>query len=494
MLLTKTLKRNIVLIALFFSWTNFANASLEISEIMYSPESGSDYEWIEIYNNSSTSIDLNKYRFFHGETNSGPITLKSGDTSILQPSKYAIVAKSLADYSWLDFSDMVFSSYTLSLPDSGDNTYIAISDPDKTIIDYITYDISSGGSKASKSSLSKINGEWVSGIPTPGRSNQNTSNTNQNIDVVLNTSNTNDSGAVNTNSNNTNSSATQKEPEVLKISTKIISPKIAVAGIPFSFSSLTTTNRGETYAVGKNIWNFGDGRTSEVNSSGPFEYTYEYPGEYAMTLSYFNNYFLKQPDATSRIIIKVVASEISISSVGDNINPFIELENKSNYEITISSWIVTAGTHYFILPEGMILLPGKKIKLSPKITGFTGEDIKSVVITNINKEITASYPVAFKKPIQKSSSFIKQTTGNSVILDKAKTDSQFKDSQIINLNDLAANASGSGVDVSNGTYAFVGLIVLIGMGIAAFLIIKRKENKADYMESDIRPEDMTLVE
>ncbi|MCX6754354.1 MAG: lamin tail domain-containing protein [Candidatus Nomurabacteria bacterium] len=492
MFLTKTSKQNIILFTIFFSWVNFAYANIEISEIMYSPEGGSNYEWVEIYNNGSTPVDLNKYRFFHGETNSSPISLKSGSTSILQPSKYAVIAKSLSDYSWLNFSDMIFSSSALSLPDSGDNTYIAISDANKTILDYTTYDVANGGSKASKSSLSKINGEWGSGMPTPGRTNQ--SNTNPNTDAVTSTNSTSDTVYSNSNSISTSSNVSNKDSGVLKVTTKIISPKIVVAGIPFLFSSQTTTNKGDTYAFGKMVWNFGNGMINQVNGAGPFEYTYEYPGEYSMTLSYYSNNFNKQADATNRIIIKVVASEIYISSVGDETNPFIELENKSNYDITLSNWIVTAGTHYFIIPEGTTLLPGKKIKLSPKITGFTGEDIGSVVITNIKKEVIASYPTIAKKSVQKNSQFNNQKNDNPAILNEINNNSQSKDSQIINLNDLSANASQSGVDVSNGTYAFIGLTIIVGMGIAAFLMIKRKDNKADYVGSEIRPEDMSIVE
>lgn len=474
---------------MFFSFANLADASLEITEIMYSPESGADYEWVEIYNNGTTSIDLTKYRFFHGETNSGPLTLKNGENTILSPSNYAIIAKSFTDYSWIDFSGMIFSSSILSLPDSGDNTYIAISDPDKNIIDYILYDISLGGSKISKSSLSKINSEWQSGVPTPGKTNKSVNNTNQNNTEQEEIANTNYSNPV-----NKNSETTKKETEILKITTKILSPKIVVAGIPFSFSSLTTTNRGNTYAVGRFVWNFGDGRVSEVKVPGPFEYTYEYPGEYSMTLSYFDNNFTKQPDATNRIIIKVIPAEIFINSVGDNINPFIELENKSNYEITLSNWIITAGSHYFVIPEGTTLLPGKKIKLSPKITGFTGDDIKSVSIMNTNKELIATYPVEIKIPIQKNLPLSKTTNNKTNNYNNKNEDSLLKDSNIINLNELAASAAGPNVDVSKSTYAFIGLVLIIGIGIASFLLIKRKEKISDYMENDIRPEDMTIIE
>ena len=156
---------------MFFSVAKFADANIEITEIMYAPVTGSGYEWIEIYNNGSSSIDLNKNRFFHGTTNSGPLTLRNGSSTVLAPSEYAIIAKSMDEYSWLNFSGKILSASTLSLPDKIGNTYIAISDPNKKIIESVSYDPSKGGSKTSKSSLAKINGVWKSGIPTPGKEN-----------------------------------------------------------------------------------------------------------------------------------------------------------------------------------------------------------------------------------------------------------------------------------------------------------------------------------
>jgi hypothetical protein len=181
------------IIIIFFLLTNIAYANLEISEIMYAPEKGADYEWVEIYNNSLDSIDLNKYRFFHGQ-NSGPLTLRKGNSYILGPYNYALITKSSKDYSWLDVPNMVLSSSVLSLPDKGDNTYIAISDPNKNIITEIRYDPSKGGSKMSKSSLAIINGTWKNGIPTPGSENkemkisqiEGTKNSNQEKPIILN--------------------------------------------------------------------------------------------------------------------------------------------------------------------------------------------------------------------------------------------------------------------------------------------------------------------
>jgi hypothetical protein len=165
------MKKYLIIIIIFFLFTNKVKAGLEITEIMYAPSLGADYEWVEIYNDSSQTINLDKYRFFHGQ-NSGPFSLKKGESYILGPYSYALITKSLKDYTWLNVPNLVLSSSVLSLPDRGDNTYIVISDPDKNILAEIKYDPLKGGSKASKTSLSFIDGIWTAGIPTPGRDNQ----------------------------------------------------------------------------------------------------------------------------------------------------------------------------------------------------------------------------------------------------------------------------------------------------------------------------------
>src|SRR3989344_6142006 len=139
------------LFAVFFCDLNLARADVVINEIMYAPVGGSNYEWVEVYNSGSDSVDLSGWRFFHSESTSGPLTLRNGDSAILQSGGYAVIAKNpsvVTSYDWLNFSGMIFSASSLSLPDSGDNTYIAVaSDANKTISNSVTYDTSLGGSK-----------------------------------------------------------------------------------------------------------------------------------------------------------------------------------------------------------------------------------------------------------------------------------------------------------------------------------------------------------
>jgi len=463
------IKHFIFFILVFFSWANLAQADLEITEIN-NPEIKANHCWVKVYNNSPTEVNLTEWFVMDDDEIISPKpwhyhAINAVDSSILSPNSYAIIADSTAKT--ID----IFKSKNPNISDT--LFYGSLTFKDEGTM---------GLSKDKKNIISKKS-YGLNGISSDN-----------DTDDESDTSNDEDYST----SSSSSSSTTEKVLPPLKITTKIISPKITVAGVPFYLSSLTTTNWGETYAVGRWVWNFGNGGIKEIKDSVPFEYFYEYPGEYALTLSYFDNSFNKTPDAVDKIIIKVVPAEIYISSVGNTTDPYVEIENKSNYEIILSNWIVTAGTHYFIIPEGTILLSNKKIKLSPKVTGFVGSDISFVSIADPNKEITATYPSQTKKLTSRVSSVSKVTpyinqisTDNNLSQENQKS----KDSQVIDLNNLEASASGSKINISKSIYPFIGLLIIIGIGLASFLLIKKREKVDDYyVEGKINPKDITIIE
>jgi len=482
---------------IFLGGFNVAHAGLEINEIMYAPENGSNYEWVEIFNNSSKSVDLNSHRFFHGE-NSSPISLKVGNSAILEPSKYAIIARSMSDYSWLNTSSPIFSSTSLSLSDDSSkyNTYIAISDADKNILDDITYDTSKGGSKISKTSLSKINGDWQGSKPTPGERNIEEVESSTEESESSNDSNSNN---ISNSVSSDNSTVLKYKPEVYKITTKIISPKVVTATLPFLISSLTTTNKKETLAVGKYVWNFGDGTSAEMQSQKEFEHIYNYPGEYVMSLSFFDNHFNKLPDATSRLIIKVISPDIIISSVGQDLDSFVEFENKADSEIDISGFIIKGVSHNFVIPNGTIILSNHKLIFSAKTTGFNHYDISLITVTNSAGEFIAKYPIIKEPLVSKNkisnsiSSFVSKFSSD----DKIDDNSDISSSSVINLNDLAASAGNIRTpEVSKLAYSLLGLVGIIIIG-GAVVYITRKKTIAevpDYLEKEISAEDIKIIE
>ena len=90
------------------------------------------------------------------------------------------------------------------------------------------------------------------------------------------------------------------------------------------------------------------------------------------------------PDATDKIIFKVVPADIVISSVGDEKDFFIELTNNANYDTNISKWILVGNNKSFVFPKKII---------SPKITNFSFTDKNNLKLLNPQGEIVFDYPI-----------------------------------------------------------------------------------------------------
>lgn len=463
-------------VIVFLFGARFAFASLSINEIMYAPSNGSDYEWVEIFNSGNSSIDLDNYRFFHGETNSGPLTLKQGSDTILQPSEYALVAKSMSSYSWLNFSGMILSASTVSLPDSGDNTYIAISGPDKVILDYVKYDTSLGGNKESGNSLQSISGSWKGATPTPGAQNQYTATTSTGSGgLALNNS-------VSSTSTSVPVETKSKTTEETKIKTQIIAKALGFVGSALSFSAKTYGLEGEQLYSGKYFWNFGDGDSKEIRlpDSSPLMHSYFYPGEYVVSLDYYQNYYGDIPDASSQIIIKIVSADIIISNVGDEKDFFIELTNNTDYNADISNYFLVSDKRSFNFPRNTIFFSKKKMIIAPQISGFSFEDKNSLKLVNSKREVISDYSSnQLAKNTARESSIsvqISKINSNKNNLAKAGVEA-------VDLTASAINSDASDQDSSSSyKFPFIPIIstVFIGTCACAVYFIRRKKTTGEY--------------
>jgi hypothetical protein len=485
----KILLKYIVFVGMFFALAHTVFASFEITEIMYDLSgTDTDHEWVEVHNTGSTLDDLSKWYLFSDNTKH---SLAPQSSSMVEGGGYAIITQNVTKFKtdWPNFGGLLFDSSWTGFNNEGET--IALKDPDLNIISSITYNSSQGGS-GDGNSLQKIDGVWKGAVPTPGLANQsesNSSNSGNNSSQTLSSSSSADSQS-------TTTQALKKETEIPKITTDIISKNLVFANISFPIESITLGHSREALTHGKFVWNLGDGTAKEEIESKPFEYFYQYPGEYVVTLSYYQNYYSIKPDATDRMIIKAVPSEIAISSVGDNTDPFVELENKSTYEIPLSKWILKGLNNSFIIPEGTLILQNKKLKLSSKITGFNSEDITSIMLQNPTGEISAAYPLI---PIAKSS--IKSISANNsqnyvsdVSANNTKPDALLDKTQVIDLNNLGASAENADIKNTRTALSFMGLGGIIILGVASIFVIRRKNTIPDYLEQDLRAEDMTIVE
>lgn len=459
-------------ILVFFAWTSIVNAGFEITEVMYDLEgTDTNREWIEVKNTGGESSDLSKWFFF---SDNSKHALTPQGASNVPVGGYAIITQNITNFQadWPNYGGLIFdSSWTGFNNESGET--ISLKDSNLIEVSIISFDSSMGGA-GDGNSLQKIGSSWSGASPTPGSENKSGSSGDGKEE--------NDDNEGSGSSTNT-PIVKQKEVEVPQMTTNIIAKNTVFAGIPFRFDNTTTGYKKETLKVGVLAWNFGDGNYRKASDHLPFDYSYQYPGEYVVTLSYYypNN---KIAEATDRMIIKVVVPGVVISSVGKESDPYIEVENKSGVEIDLSNWIIKGVNSSFYVPEGTIILPSKSVRFSSRVTGFSYNDLTYINIFSTSGEVVASYPTTKTSTYTNTSSSYK-----SRVVSKPE-----ESSSVINLDDLGASAGNSGTEISTSTYALALLVSVIIIGFMAVYFARNRKTNVDDIDKQIRAEDMTILE
>lgn len=466
-----------------FSSYNFAYAGLVINEIMYDLD-GTDTgrEWIEVYNDSDTAVDLSTFKFFESNTNHG-LTLSEGDVNIGAHGYAVIVSDSVKfKIDWPSFSGTIFdSSFSLS----NDGEALAIKDESLNVVNEYTY-TSTTGAAGDGNSLQKISGFWIGATPTPGKANETISPSPAQSDSGGN----NNASGVSSGSSSTSTSTSQTKTEIKKIKTQILTKVIAFAGIPVPFEALAFGLNGEQLSYGKYFWNFGDGDSLEVKANDinnqKFTHTYFYPGEYSVNLGYYANYYGDVPDASDKITIKVVAADILISKVGDEKDFFIELSNNTSYDADISRWVLSSDKKSFVMPKNTIIGSKKKITISPKITNFSISDKDTLKLMNSQGEVVFDYPLSVLTLVATPTAKARvQTEKNSTALKLPENDLKNENLEIpilgnqILVENLPASAIQSDIIKSDWDVKtiipYLVSVIFIGAGASGVYFLRRKK-------------------
>lgn len=147
---------------------HFTFAQVAITEIMYDPPGvDSGHEWIEVYNESTSSIPLSTWKIYEGDVNHNIIAASGG--SMLVPGTYAVIASNATKFrvDYPNYNGILFhSAFAL------DNGGATLTLRDKTLIDIdtVSYDSSWGG-LGDGNSLQRApgdQGDFVPRAPTPG--------------------------------------------------------------------------------------------------------------------------------------------------------------------------------------------------------------------------------------------------------------------------------------------------------------------------------------
>lgn len=385
------LKKIIFLIVFSLGLAKAAFAQVSISEIMYDLD-GADIDFVEVENTSDADLDLAGLKLYVSNSTSNHGIFNYSGSSTLAPNAFGVVVvnSSVSNYvsKWGNSGNIFTASF--SLPNTSGTVEINAGDKNSPL-DSVSYSSSQGAAGNGKS-LQKINGDFVAASPTPGMVNSADNGEGDASDATGDDLGSDDVGDENENNSGSSSSGSGSSvEEEMKFKLK---PKAEIKGsntvfikIPTVFKPNVINLKGEEAKRGKFVWNFGDGSTIEAETDEEVKHIYDYPGDYAVTLSYYPSILSVSPDLESKLAVKVMESGVSINRTGEIGDFFVELFNNAKYEINLSGWILNSRFKSFYIPRGTILLPGKKIIFSPKVTGFGLEDKSTLKLLYSNGQV-----------------------------------------------------------------------------------------------------------
>ena len=466
--------KKLILVGFVFLFPfNFARAEVVINEVFFPLTSGgnpSSKQWIEIYNDTNSDIDITQYKIKDaGVVNGHDISVVSGGSKIIPTHEYGVIAN---DISSINVTHLFHSALKII----ADDTIVVFKDSNtkNTVV--------LSGSSATGNSLQLIDGKWKAATPTPGAANE--------TEITLIPPTVENPGSVSSVSSATVPETKTKIVEEPKIKTQITAKTLGFVGLPLTFNAITLGLNGEQLHSGKYFWNFSDGDSKEIEvlRSGQFTHTYFYPGDYVVSLYYFSNPYIYSniPDASNQINIKIIKADISISRVGDEKDFFVELSNNTDFNVDISNWFLISDRKSFTIPLNTILAAKKKMIISSKITNFSIADQDTLKLMNSEREIVFDYTASensqelFLQKVatedikgQSLKEFPQELSLNS------KTEIPVENLPVFdaNINETATALESDAVknNFNNSYLPIFGSIVFIGASAGAVYFIRRKK-------------------
>lgn len=378
----------ITLVVIFFGIGNAQ--ALSVSEIMSNPV-GDDAgrEWVEVYNESDVAIDITTLAISIKGGNFVSVVPVEGGVSV-PPKGYAIVSSIVSASSpvsrFLD-SGTGYPNYagilarvasSVSFVNTG-TTSIDLR-LNGSVVDSLSYTPAGEGK-----TLSRVEGVFVSGAPTPGLENQ---------------ASVSQTSANETSNNQT--VLTQISPPSPDIVLYLPSEKLVVAGAETEFSVYGMTRAGQIIDGLSATWSFGDGGHAMGTTTG---YAYAYPGRYLVRVDAGNAYVR----GVGTVQAVVVSPEVIIKRYGfGKYGAYVDIENPNSYDLDLSQWRLWIGFGNYVFPKNTVIAGHSVTRISGRAMGFEktifreGDVIK---LTFPNLEEITRLPIG-KNEIQEATSTV----------------------------------------------------------------------------------------
>lgn len=361
-----------IILSFFFIFIPFCH-SQQISEIMYDP-AGSDTgnEWIEIFNNTTSSIDLTNYKLFESNTNHG-ISASSlyvnPSGNALSVGEYAIIVDNPVTFlsNHVGFSGKLFDS-SFSLINSGEELTLKTST--LSSVSGVIY-ISQADANNTGGTLNYIDNLWKVYKESPSASSTLemviNSNTNSGTNNNSSTTNSTTTNSTNTSSSNiitnnyityTGSGSNRYVLGDLKLLTAREIDTVVGAETEFFVKNIDSRNN---LVIANVYWSFGDGSEGIGTST---RHRYQNVGVY--------NAFIESEVSNSygvdRIVVKVENPNIEISEVTDN---YVEIFNKGDVELNIGRFVIASDQGFYQLSRMFLIEANSKVKVDGRVMGFS---------------------------------------------------------------------------------------------------------------------------
>ena len=362
--------RTIGLLLLTILFPVYAHAAILITEVMYDypgSEGSGDHDWVEVYNNGQSTIDLggSTVRFMERGSNH-LITSFEGGSIVLAPGAVAIIANNPSQVK-MDFPSiglLLDSSFSLT----GTTTPLGI------IVDGVNVSSSSYVPVASASNLGDslhfTNGNWIASTPTPG--------------IYADSSVPAESPLVATIAPVAVSPASTAPPEYIPIpKLRILASgdRIVSSGADTSFTAVVYDSKGNKRDEALVRWSFGDGMQ---RTGANVLHAYYDPGEYIVIVHATTS---DGGDARSEIVVTVKNAGIRIASVSSR---GITLANDDSRTLDLSLWRLDVGGKEFKIPADTQILAGRTILFPSQVIDLPSTDSASLLYPS--GEMADTYP------------------------------------------------------------------------------------------------------
>lgn len=361
----------IIVVSMFFVIPSMVSADVIISEIMYDLEGSDDKkEWIEIHNTGTDAIEIGKWFFYEAGIHH---KLTPDVFTLLDADERALIVQDIEGIRSLYGGSIKLMRSSFSLHNTGEE--LGISNPQKEIVDIVTYSSEWGANGNGYSLQLTQDGSWIQGTPTPGRSNLTES---ESVPTVM----------------EEDIISSDKKIEPIEFYRAYIElPQTIIAQSPIRvrmFVEYTKDKKTTELLRGYYQVNMGDGYLIESDRKIDQEYFYRYPGNYEINFEYYSSKLAFEADAppiaSSRKMIRIYDSDIFITSL--DLESGITVRNNTKAHVHIGNWKISHKGKEYIFPRNSYIGAESEITIPLKVHGIIIKNHNDWVLLHNEKGIT----------------------------------------------------------------------------------------------------------